>query len=518
MSLNQSMSIPLGSMKNNQYALSVVSHNIANLNTEGYTKQRVNFSESRNPTNSNNVFSIIQSMAGANVDSLAAYTDNSGFKNVINSNTDAQYYNTLADSLNQLENIADDLGDNGLNSLLNKFFTASSNLEQFPTDLSMRQQYVMALQDVCDKFNYISNQYDNVLNENVNNASESVSAVNSLLSNIATLNNSYIKNQASSIDNEIKSSIEELSNYLNVSYDKNNNGTYNIYVAGFAVVQGSEQLYNLQSSYDSSNTNSELSFSLKSIKNPSEVITDGINESITSGSLKAKIEFLNGTNGKYSNINDMKNAIDSAAVSFIQGLNAIQTYKNDTDETYAAYLTTVNGELVLAADSTDPTKVATPPDILVGTNAGNISINSVVSQDPYYISCARIDLNKYKDESGTIDPNWIKSVGNSDNASEMTDLQNQKICSLGSGTNNATLSQFLINNAAKNGMDAASADNKAELYQGIADEDLANYSNATGVNLDEELADMIKYQRAFEASARVFSAVNDMLGIILNMA
>ena len=45
MTLNQSMNIALNSMKNNQYALTVVSHNIANLNTEGYHKQRVNFSE-----------------------------------------------------------------------------------------------------------------------------------------------------------------------------------------------------------------------------------------------------------------------------------------------------------------------------------------------------------------------------------------------------------------------------------------------------------------------------------------
>ena len=46
MSLNQGLYISYGSMKNNQYALSVVAHNIANINTEGYVKQRVNFEES----------------------------------------------------------------------------------------------------------------------------------------------------------------------------------------------------------------------------------------------------------------------------------------------------------------------------------------------------------------------------------------------------------------------------------------------------------------------------------------
>ncbi len=99
----------------------------------------------------------------------------------------------------------------------------------------------------------------------------------------------------------------------------------------------------------------------------------------------------------------------------------------------------------------------------------------------------------------------------------MTALQNEKICSYGGGTNNCTLSQFLISNAAKNGMDLSSMENKAELYQGIADERAADYKNKTGVNLDEELADMIRYQRAFEASAAIFSAANNIMQTIIGM-
>ena len=39
----------------------------------------------------------------------------------------------------------------------------------------------------------------------------------------------------------------------------------------------------------------------------------------------------------------------------------------------------------------------------------------------------------------------------------------------------------------------------------------------TGVNLDEELADMIKYQRAFEASAKVFTAADNILQTIMSL-
>jgi flagellar hook-associated protein 1 FlgK len=41
--------------------------------------------------------------------------------------------------------------------------------------------------------------------------------------------------------------------------------------------------------------------------------------------------------------------------------------------------------------------------------------------------------------------------------------------------------------------------------------------SATGVNLDEELADLIKFQRSYEASARVMTTLNQTLTTIINM-
>ena len=58
---------------------------------------------------------------------------------------------------------------------------------------------------------------------------------------------------------------------------------------------------------------------------------------------------------------------------------------------------------------------------------------------------------------------------------------------------------------------------KAKTYNDIYQTDANNYANLIGVNLDEELSDMIRYQRAFEASARVFTTVNDLMGTILSM-
>ena len=301
---------------------------------------------------------------------------------------------------------------------------------------------------------------------------------------------------------------------MDVTTQTNDNGTVNVYVGGIAVVQGGEQKYSIEVDFDSTNPDEAVKFSLKSLENPDYVIENGVTDSFKSGSMKGYLEFLNGSGGaKFTNVNDMKTALNEAAGAFANALNDIQTY--DNGDVFAASLTTGDDGNLLLEKATE--KMFTTKDGSNAINASNIQVNSAIMEDPFKVSAARIDLNNYKDEDGNIDPNWIKSIGNSDNAVEITKLQNAKILSYNGGKNNCTLSQFLTNNAAKAGMDIANIQNKADTANNIAEADAVNYANIVGVNLDEELSDMIKYQRAYEASAKLFSTINNLMGTIINM-
>ena len=514
MSLNQSMNITLGSMKNNQYALTVVAQNIANVNVEGYHRQKVNFVTNEYTTKCQNVIETIKGMNGASISSLTNYIDEGALNDLIGKKSDASYYNTLVDALGDLEDIADDLGDNGLNALLNDFFTASANLEKYPTDMAIRQQYVLAAQSVAEKFNDIAKRYDDIQEDKFQTVEMDVSNINSLLAKLASANEAHVRNnQSTETQANINAILEELSNYMDITTDKNDNGTVNLYIGGIAVVQGNEQKYTLNAEFDSTNPDEAVKFSLQSIENPDYVIENGINDSFKSGSMKAYIEFLNGSGGSFANINDMKSALNSAAEAFANALNDVQTY--DDGNVFAASITTdVDGNLILEK-ATNP--MFTTSDGSGKFSASNIQVNAAIVDNPFLVAAARIDLSDYTDDTGAVDPNWIKAIGNSDNAVEITALQNAKICSYGGGANNCTLSQFLINNAAKNGSDLAGIEGKAETAQGLADNAVTNYANLVGVNLDEELADMIRYQRAYEASAKLFSTINDLIGTIIGM-
>ena len=505
MTLNQSMNIALNSMKNNQYALSVVSHNIANLNTEGYHRQRVNFSENAYLTNCENAIMTIRGMDGASIDSLTGFIDEGAFKDLIEKNSDAEYYNNLSGIFDNLEGITDELGENGLSALLNEFYVSASNLEKYPTDMAIRQQFLFSAENVCEKFNYISDKFDVFEENQYNNLQMDVTTVNNLLSELADANKAHItNNQSDATKAQIDNIVSKLSNYMNIVTDTNKNGSINVYVGGVAVVQGSELKNTLECGYDSSLEN-PLNIHLKANDGSGKTSKD-ISSSFTSGSLRAYTEVLNGTNKSITTINDIKASIDKAAGAFAQALNDIQTYSDGT--VFAASITAdESGEMILE-QATNP--LITSKDGSSTINAKNIQVNSDVMDDPFLVAAARIDTSKYEDDS------WKKSIGNSDNAAAFSALRNGKIIEYDDGIK-TTLSDYLVTNAANIGMNAANISSKADLYQDMADSAAANYSNLIGVNLDEELADMIRYQRSFEASARVFAAANDIMDTILNM-
>ncbi len=510
MSLGQSLNISLNSLKNNQYAMTVVSHNIANLNTEGYTRKTVSFEESIVGNYGTDVYSRIKSLNGAQLGQIRDYMDEAALKDIINTGSDASYYGALSDALGGLEDLADALGDDGLNATLNDFFAAAANLEQFPDDLTIRQQYVNAAQNVCEKFNEISNNYDKYQDNMISETQDNVETVNNLLSQIADSNKSYLNNgQDSSILNNTYALISELGSYVNVTTEKNANGTLNVYIGDQKVVQGAKVNYTLDMAVDTSGQSDNIvSFSFVSTDDPNYVLTNGINDVITKGKIGASAEFLNGTNDKYYNITDLKNALNNAAHEFVTELNKIQMYDDGTQ--FAAYITTVDGVNMLENASGIPMFVSTDGQEF---NASNITVNPAINDNVFLVSAARIDLSKYEEGSDE----WKYAVGNSTNATEISALRDKKICDYGGEEDNCNLSDFLTSIAAKAGMDANGMGNKAQTYQDMLDNAITNYSNMSGVNIDEEIADMLKFQRAYEASARVFAAVNSLYDVIFGM-
>ena len=103
--------------------------------------------------------------------------------------------------------------------------------------------------------------------------------------------------------------------------------------------------------------------------------------------------------------------------------------------------------------------------------------------------------------------------GNNVNALALAGLQYKAISALG----NATLNGYYQTTASAVGADAQQASQDLDAQQMLQNQLEAHWSEVSGVSLDEELVNMMTYQRAFEASSRIVVMADEMMQTILNL-
>jgi flagellar hook-associated protein 1 FlgK len=106
------------------------------------------------------------------------------------------------------------------------------------------------------------------------------------------------------------------------------------------------------------------------------------------------------------------------------------------------------------------------------------------------------------------------SAGSSDNSNAllMANLQTQKVLSNGSNTLSSEFTQLVTQNATQE----SSASNNQSAYQTLNTQATSAQQSYSGVNLDEEAANLIKYQQAYQAAAKVMQVASTLFDTILN--
>ena len=208
--------------------------------------------------------------------------------------------------------------------------------------------------------------------------------------------------------------------------------------------------------------------------------------------------------GDYFGYKSILNDLDKLASAFAEEMNRIQTQAD------------ANGRPMYIGPDGTLVKSTTPLFITKdgsGTfSAGNIVINSDVVKDPTLVATARLnpDAADFDD----------RAVGNTGNMDLFNNLAKGKLTALsitdppGEGM---SLTDFLSSLVSKAGSDIAGIQNAKDAQDAVTQQASSKRDALYGVNLNEELADMIKYQRAYEASARVFNTSNELMQLIVQL-
>jgi flagellar hook-associated protein 1 FlgK len=135
-----------------------------------------------------------------------------------------------------------------------------------------------------------------------------------------------------------------------------------------------------------------------------------------------------------------------------------------------------------------------------GDNAWSLGVNDALVNNADLIAAGRIDTLT-----------GAHPMGDNTNALALADLENQAVTGLGGLTYEEAYRQLVTDI----GLEAEEAGNKQDFYQGLVDQFTELRDSVSGVSLDEELTNLIKFQRAYQAAAQMITAADEMLQALL---
>lgn len=145
-------------------ALNTTGHNIANANTEGYTRQRVNMQASLPIEAYGLLKSTVPGQMGTGVEFSSIDRIREMFLDDQYRGENAAFGNwsLQADTLSKLEAIVNEPSDTGIRTVLDNFWKSWSDLSKNPEDPTARKIVVQTAQSLTDAMNYMSTQLNNL--------------------------------------------------------------------------------------------------------------------------------------------------------------------------------------------------------------------------------------------------------------------------------------------------------------------------------------------------------------------
>jgi len=516
-------------MVTQQTALNVVGHNISNANTVGYTRQRVNFSTTTPYPNvgMNRPYFPGQIGTGVKSESIQRIRDQFADIQFREQNNKLGYFTSLNESLVKMEEIMNEPSESGLHYTMEQFWNSIQTLAANTENSGARSLVSANGQMVADTFNYYYNSLTTIQRDLNGEIDVVAKEVNELITGIAELNKQISEIEpVGMLPNDLYDKrdllVDELSAYVNISVTKVRPTEYG---NALPIAEG---IYNIElvnkdgSSYTDANGNPinllsadllgnqghlQLGVERDPITNLVTEITGGtgtgafsigINDFTKTGELSAIIESYgymeNGdVKGHYPEmINDLNNLL----ITFANEFNAVHRAGHTLNGG-------VSGEDFFQLDGI--TKTGTNYSYDVPNASQIIKVNSIIVSDPSQIAAGE----------GNGD------AGNNINAQKLANLKTLDFAQYTTTANipagiTGNVDTFYSGIIGKLGVVSRSAElNKtnADIMLSTVDQ---RRQSVTSVSLDEEMVDMIRFQHAYNASARNITVVDEMLDRVIN--
>lgn len=460
----------------NQRALDVASHNVANANTPGYSRQRIDMVPT-NPQGAGGFHSRWQGPGnvgtGVTVDQIKRVRDQFIDRQVREESSPLGEAHVTLDTMTQIEDIFGEPSESSLGSLMTRYWDAWHSLSNNPENMAVRTNLREVGVQLASVFQTLHGKLTNLRQDVNDRIATAVNDVNSTTRQIADLNREIAAVLASGQNpNDLQDQrdllLEGLSEKIDIHVvEVPSTGALNVYIGGQPLV-ANDKSFDLAAVPRLLNGFFEV-----------EYPQTGDTAAITGGSLKALLDARNVT---LSDVN---------AGGFIYELNQLAQ----------GVMASVN-----AAHSTgfglDGT---TGLNFFVGTDASDMEVEPAIA----LVSDGTILIAAAANDPGSL----AGGPGDNGNALKIAQLRNQLLMSGGT----ATTDEFYKGLLTSAGVQGQEAERRLTTQETLLASVKERREQTSGVSTDEEMANVIRFQKAYAASARVLTAIDEMLEILVNV-
>jgi flagellar hook-associated protein 1 FlgK len=526
-----------------QQSLATTSHNIANVNTEGYSRQRAEMATLPE-------MQIGQSYFvgnGVKVASIGRMYDKFLLSQLNSSTAAAAHLNVYNQMTSEVDNFIAD-ADASLPAGMQKFFSTIHDMVNDPTSITVRQTVLTSARTLVERFNSISSRLDEIRSKTDRAMQDSIAEINVLTSNIASLNLRVVdasRAGSGAAPNDLLDqrdlAVRKLAEQLDIQVIADERGNYNVMTSsGQSLVLGeaaSELLL----------TDARFPGGPKEVlmKASGSQATINITDQVSGGELGGYRQFIDDV------LNPVQNDLGRIAIAFAHQFNeqlqagfdlngsagvamfneppmtVIPSTGNTGSLTapqpvaisdYAAltgsdYRITVGagGTVVSNLRTQQVSQFAPPGNLLFSLDGIDYDLTGAAVGDSFLLQPTRSVASSLELEMDVInDAARIAAaggasgpaVGDNANALLLADLQ------LATGSLKQGSYQDAYNEVVgRVGVLTQSSSTDATAQKKLLEAVVQQRENISGVNLDEEAANLINFQQAYQASAQVIAVV-----------
>lgn len=461
-SINSLMNIGQNALLTQQKAIDITGNNIANVNTPGYSRQRL----------------VIQQSRPVRVDGLTmstGVTADKGIQRIYDQFLGAQLngenenlgrWEAQESALEKAELLFDEAGGSGLSNAMSEYWGTWQALSNNPSGIAERSSLLSAGQHLSATFNQVYNNINKLQEDIDSHVDQIVTEINQMTSQIADLNNKIMQvesngHNANDYRDERDQLVFSLSKLVDINSFEDGQGSVSIMVGNGRPLVEAGRTWNL-TTVDNAGVQ-DIHW-----QNPNGTTAD-ITTQLTGGELKGWTE--------------------ARDVMLPNYLNQLNTLANNI-------ITEVN-TLHSSGVTLDPI-TTTGVDFFTGTNAGNMTVNTSIEGNLDLIAAA----------NNTTD----NIPGGNSIAIAIANLE-------GAGTmpGGSTFSDYYNSLVGRVGSDVQAA-NFSHSNQKTMVSSLENYrQEVAGVSLDEEMVNLVQFQHAYNAAAKLITTADEMLNSLMSI-